>query len=127
MEEEEAGKIEVLHSAVVAPGWAATRCLGYRQAMESGGSVCRAHWGWASLLASVPGSALHSALEFVPPSMALTGNGAGPCSAPSLLFIVYGPAAVLGPGPSSRPPISQARGGRNRRGDKARVIFKYFT
>lgn len=127
MEEEEAGKIEVLHSAVVAPGWAATRCLGYRQAMESGGSVCRAHWGWALLLASVPGSALHSALEFVPPSMALTGNGAGPCSAPSLLFIVYGPAAVLGPGPSSRPPISQARGGRNRRGDKARVIFKYFT
>lgn len=116
VEEEEAGKIEVLHSAIVAPGWAATRCLGYsagtrglRQAMESGGSVCRAHWGWASLLASVPGSALHSALEFVPPSMALTGNGQALLRSPSLLFIVYGPTAVLGPGPS--PPRSSYQPG----------------
>lgn len=88
VEEEETGKIEVLHSAIVAPGWAAKHCLGcsagtrgLRQAMESVVVVYTMLTGAGFLCSSsVAGTALHSALEFVPPTTAPT------------------PSAALGPG-----------------------------
>lgn len=121
MEEEKTGKIEVLHSAIVAPGWAAKHCLGcsagtrgLRQAMESVVVVYTMLTG-AGLLcsSSVAGTdyTVHWSL-YRRPQHSLPRqhwDQGGPCSAPSPLSI------ALGPGSSSCPPTNQARGGRNRR------------
>lgn len=133
MEEEETGKIEVLHSAIVAPGWAAKHCLecsagtrGLRQAMESVVVVHTMLTG-AGLLcsSSVAGTALHSALEFVPLTTALTPSAAlgpgRPLFCPSLLSQLRWALAL--------PPVllpTRPEEGETGEWDKARVIFQCF-
>lgn len=109
VEEGEMGELGVLHSAIVALRWAAQYCSGYSagtrglsQAMESVAVAYTLLTG-AGLRCStsVRGSALHGALDFVPPSMALTplaalGTGQPPTLLGLFSSVCMAPTAVLG-------------------------------
>ena len=86
---------------------------------------------WLRCSRSVPGSALHSALEFVPPSMALAPSaapGTGQAPAPLHLFSSSCMAPLLCLALALPPILLPARleEGETGEWDKARVIFKCF-